>query len=52
MIKHSRGQKLEVTLRGYGLIGKLFSFEGGHEIPESVLVQLQKFLTSLILNHS
>ena len=52
MIKHSRGQKLEATLREYGLIGKLFSFEGGHEISESVLVQLQKFLTSLILNHS
>ena len=52
MIKHSRGQKLETALREYGLIGNLFSFEGGHEIPESVLIQLQKFLTSLISNHS
>ena len=52
MIKHSRGQKLEVALREYGLIGNLFSFEGGHEIPESALIQLQKFLTSLILSHS
>ena len=52
MIKHSRGQILEKALKEYGLMGHLFSFDGGHEIPESVLVQLQKFLISLISNHS
>ena len=52
MIKHARGQRLEEALRKYGLIGKLFSFEGGHEISEDVLIQLQKFLTSLISDYS
>ena len=48
IIPYSEGQRLEIALKKRELIGQLFGFDGGHEIPESVLTQLRKFLLQII----
>ena len=52
LLNYLAGQRLESALIGYGLKGQLFGFDGGHEIPQDVLTQLQKFLDSFISSGS
>ncbi len=44
ILNYTEAKKLEVALQKRGLQGHLFSFEGGHEIPEVLFRKLQGFL--------
>jgi len=48
LLPMKKAQDLERLLQEGGLIGKLLSFHGGHEIPQSVLVSLHFFLKEVI----
>lgn len=43
-----KAQELETLLLEGGLEGKLHIFKGGHEIPQSILIQLSAFLNNLL----
>ena len=42
--------KLDTLLQKCGLAGKMTSFNGGHEVPYSLLLELQPFLETVIAN--
>jgi phospholipase/carboxylesterase len=44
VLSFAMAQKLEVALRDSGWVGKLMAFDGGHEIPSEVLIQLGAYL--------
>ena len=45
LLSFSAAQKLEQVLQEGGWEGKLRAFNGGHEIPSSVLLELKNFMT-------
>ncbi|MBS0624321.1 MAG: esterase [Verrucomicrobia bacterium] len=47
ILPFSRAQALTALLTEAGLSGHLHTFNGGHELPNSILVKLQQFLGSL-----
>ncbi|MEK7356064.1 MAG: hypothetical protein AAB250_06415 [Bdellovibrionota bacterium] len=48
VLSYAAAQKLEVLLRGGGWQGQLQRFEGAHEIPSEVLIQLGAFLRKVL----
>jgi phospholipase/carboxylesterase len=48
LLPFSLAQSLEKFLIGSGLVGKLISFGGGHEIPTSILHPLRDFIKKIL----
>lgn len=48
VLSFALAQKLEQVLKGAGWTGQLQRFEGGHEIPSEVLIQLGAFLRKVL----
>ena len=44
LLPHAAAQKLHQILSDAGLAGEWHGFQGGHEIPQNVLLQLNAFL--------
>lgn len=48
LLPHALATELNKLLTGAGLQGTLHSFDGGHEIPQSILLQLKDFINPII----
>ena len=48
VLSFAHAQKIEVLLKKHGWPGQLQRFEGGHEIPSEVLIQLGSFIRKIL----